>query len=86
MAKITEEQLETIVKYQDELTAILNNIGVLETQKHALLHKVAEVNEGLEKEKEKIEEEYGKISIDLKTGEYTEIKEEEEEDALEVVE
>lgn len=85
MAKITEKQLETIVKYQDELTAILNNIGVLETQKHALLHKVAEVNEGLEKEKEKIEEEYGKISIDLKTGEYTEIKEEEE-DALEVVE
>ena len=84
MAKITEEQLEKIVKYQDELTAILNNIGVLETQKHALLHKVAEVNEGLEKEKEKIEEEYGKISIDLKTGENTEIKE--EEDALEVVE
>ena len=84
MAKITEEQLEKIVKYQDELTAILNNIGVLETQKHALLHKVAEVNEGLEKEKEKIEEKYGKISIDLKTGEYTEIKE--EEDALEVVE
>ncbi len=84
MAKIKEKQLETIVKYQDELTAILNNIGVLETQKHALLHKVAEVNEGLEKEKQKIEEEYGKISIDLKTGEYTEIKE--EEDALEVVE
>ena len=83
MAKIKKEQLETIVKYQDELTAILNNIGVLETQKHALLHKVAEVNEGLEKEKQKIEEEYGKISIDLKTGEYTEIK---EEDALEVVE
>jgi len=84
MAKIKEKQLETIVKYQDELTAILNNIGVLETQKHALLHKVAEVNEGLEKEKQKIEKEYGKISIDLKTGEYTEIKE--EEDALEVVE
>ncbi len=84
MAKIKEKQLETIVKYQDELTAILNNIGVLETQKHALLHKVAEVNEGLEKEKQKIEEEYGKISIDLKTGEYTEIKE--EKDALEVVE
>jgi len=84
MAKIKEKQLETIVKYQDELTAILNNIGVLETQKHALLHKVAEVNEGLEKEKQKIEEEYGKISIDLKTGEYTEIKE--EEDALEVIE
>ena len=84
MAKIKEKQLETIVKYQDELTAILNNIGVLETQKHALLHKVAEVNKVLEEYKAELEEEYGKISIDLKTGEYTEIKE--EEDALEVVE
>jgi len=84
MAKITEEQLEIIVKHQDELTAILNNIGALETQKHALLHKIADVNESLEKEKQKIEEEYGKISIDLKTGEYTEIKK--EEDTLEVVE
>ena len=85
MAKITEEQLEKIVKHQEELTAILNNIGALETQKHALLHKVADVNEGLEKEKQELEKEYGKISVDLKTGEYTEIKEEEE-DTLEVVE
>jgi len=85
MAKIKKEQLETIVKHQEELTAILNNVGALETQKHALLHKVADVNESLEKEKQALEEEYGKISVDLKTGEYTEIKEEEEE-TLEVVE
>ena len=84
MAKITEKQLETIVKHQEELTAILNNIGALETQKHSLLHRVADVNESLEKEKQALEEEYGKISVDLKTGEYTEIKE--EEDTLEVVE
>jgi peptidoglycan hydrolase CwlO-like protein len=85
MAKIKEEQLEKIVKHQEELTAILNNIGALETQKHALLHKVADVNESLEKEKQELEKEYGKISVDdLKTGEYTEIKE--EEDTLEVVE
>ena len=84
MAKITEEQLEKIIKHQEELTAILNNIGALETQKHALPHKVADVNESLEKEKQALEEEYGKISVDLKTGEYTEIKE--EEDTLEVVE
>lgn len=84
MAKITEKQLETIVKHQEELTAILNNIGALETQKHSLLHRVADVNESLEKEKQALEKEYGKISVDLKTGEYTEIKE--EEDTLEVVE
>jgi peptidoglycan hydrolase CwlO-like protein len=78
MAKIKEEQLEKIVKHQEELTTILNNIGALETQKHALLHKVADVNESLEKEKQELEKEY------VKTGEYTEIKE--EEDTLEVVE
>ena len=82
MAKITEKQLEEIVKNQQELSSILNNIGSLETQKHALLHKVADVNEDLEKQKQELEKEYGKISIDLKTGEYTIIDEEEK---LEVV-
>jgi len=41
-----------------------------------LLHKVAEVNKVLEEQKVELEKEYGKISIDLKTGEYTEITEE----------
>ena len=54
----------------------MSEIGVVETQKHALLHKVAEVNEKLSTEKKALEEAYGKISIDLKTGEYTEITEE----------
>jgi len=76
MAKITEKQLEQIVKNQQELSSILNNIGSLETQKHALLHKVANVNEDLEKQKQELEKEYGKISINLETGEYTEITEE----------
>jgi len=80
MAKITEKQLETIIKHQDDLANLLNNIGLLETQKHALLHSVAEVNKDLEKCKQELEEEYGKISIDLKTGEYTEIEEEKTEE------
>ena len=42
-----------------------------------MLHKVAEVNTALEEYKKELEEEYGKISIDLKTGEYKEITEEE---------
>lgn len=76
MAKIKKEQLEVIVKHQEELNSIINNIGIIETQKHALLHKVAEVNKDLEEQKSLIEKEYGKISIDLETGEYTEITEE----------
>ena len=76
MAKIKQEELEKVTSIKKELDALVSEIGVVETQKHALLHKVAEVNEELSKEKEKLEESYGKISIDLETGEYTEITEE----------
>ncbi len=75
MAKITEEQLEKVVKTNKELEDTVLEIGILESKKHGLLHKVAEVNKVLEEQKVELEKEYGKISIDLKTGEYTEITE-----------
>ena len=78
MAKITEEQLNKVVEQQDELSSILPKIGVVESQKHSLLHQIAEVNKEIEEYKLKLEEEYGSISIDLKTGEYTIIEKEEE--------
>tara|TARA_R100001440_G_scaffold57155_1_gene76941 strand:+ start:145 stop:381 length:237 start_codon:yes stop_codon:yes gene_type:complete len=76
MAKITDEQLKKVVEQNKELEDTVIEIGVLESKKHALLHKVAEVNKVLEELKKELEKEYGKISIDLKTGEYTEITEE----------
>jgi len=76
MAKIKKEELEAVTSVKKELDGVVSEIGILETQKHALLHKVAEVNESLAKEKKSLEEAYGKISIDLETGEYTEITEE----------
>ncbi len=76
MAKIKKEELEKVVLVKKQLDGVVSEIGILETQKHALLHKVAEVNESLAKEKKSLEEAYGKISIDLETGEYTEITEE----------
>jgi vacuolar-type H+-ATPase subunit D/Vma8 len=76
MAKITKEQLEKISNQNKDLEDTVIEIGILESKKHALLHKVAEVNKVLEEYKQELEQEYGKISIDLKTGEYTEITEE----------
>jgi len=76
MAKITEKQLKEIVKTNKELEDTVLEIGILETKKHSLLHKVAEVNKVLEEQKVELEKEYGKISINLETGEYTEITEE----------
>jgi hypothetical protein len=74
MAKITEEQLSEIVELQTKLNEVISSIGLLETQKHGFLHDVAEVNKKIEEFKIKLEKEYGAISVDLKTGEYTEVE------------
>ena len=76
--KLTKKELEEVKSIKQELDSTINNIGVLETQKHALLHKVAEVNEKLAKSKKEFEDKYGSINIDLVTGEYTAIEKEEE--------
>ena len=74
MAKIKDEQLKEIVELQTKLNEVINNIGILETQKHGFLHEVAEVNKKIEEFKASLEKEYGAISVDLKTGEYTEVE------------
>ncbi len=76
--KLTKKELEEVKSIKQDLDSTINNIGVLETQKHALLHKVAEVNEKLAKSKKELEDKYGSINIDLVTGEYTAIEKEEE--------
>ena len=77
MGKIKEDQLKKVVKQQNELASVLGQIGALESKKHSLLHAIADMNIKIEEYKAELEEEYGKISIDLSTGEYTEIEEDE---------
>ena len=78
--KITAEQLETLVKTQRELNEILVNVGVLESQKHGLLHQLAEVNKTSEEFKSELQAQYGSININLEDGSYT-ASEEKVEDA-----
>ena len=77
MSKITDEQLKSINEGQKELMTIVNQIGILESQKHSLLHKVADANKVVEDLKAELEAEYGAIDINLVTGEYTEVKKDE---------
>ena len=74
---ITEEQLVKIQEQQKELTNLLKDIGFVEVQKHALLHKQAGLNQDIEEFKAELEKKYGAITIDIETGNYTEIKKEE---------
>lgn len=74
--KIKQDQLEKIVSQQKDLGTLLTNLGVLETQKHSLLHQVADLNKEIEDFKAILESEYGAININLEDGSYTEITEE----------
>jgi vacuolar-type H+-ATPase subunit D/Vma8 len=73
--KIKKEELKLIQEQQKKLNELVHNIGLLESQKHGLLHEIAGVNKEIEDYKEVLETEYGAINIDLEDGSYTEIKE-----------
>jgi hypothetical protein len=76
--QITQEQLDAIKSQHKDLNAVLTNIGLLESQKHLLLHQLADINKAIEDTKNKLQEEYGAINIDLSDGSYTEIEQENE--------
>jgi len=79
MSKITEEQLEKLQESQKKYAAIKHDLGQLEVQKHGLLHMWAVIQEEDNKFKQELEEEYGKININLEDGSYEEIKEDKQE-------
>ena len=78
--KIKEEELKLIQEQQKNLSELINNIGVLESQKHGLLHEIAGVNKEIEDYKEVLEAEYGQVNISLEDGTYTEIEKEDVKD------
>jgi len=73
MNKIKEEHLKEIQDQQTKLNNLLNQIGYVAAQKHGLLHEFGEVNKKVEDFKSVLEAEYGQININVETGEYTEI-------------
>jgi hypothetical protein len=76
MSKITEEQLKQLQEQEGKKNAIKHDIGLLETQKHALLHAFANIQEEQDKLKVQLEDEYGKINVNLQDGTYEVIPEE----------
>lgn len=75
--KITEEELTLLKELQGKLNQSVSQVGFLETQKHSLLHAIAEINSDVEKQKSELEAKYGSISINLEDGSFEEVKQEE---------
>lgn len=64
------QNLSTVIKTTQE------QVGVLETQKHVLLHKYDILTQELNKFKAELRETYGDVSIDIKNGSYKKVKNE----------
>jgi hypothetical protein len=73
--KIKEEELKLIQEQQKQLNELVHNIGLLESQKHGLLHDIASTNKDIEDYKDVLEVEYGAININVEDGTYTKIEE-----------
>ena len=79
MSKITSPKVQKKKLKKQKKKAIKHDIGVLETQKHSLLHVWADIVSQQEGAKKELEEKYGKINIDLKDGSYEKIEEQKDE-------
>ena len=74
--KIEKEELESIQNLVKQINSGQLQIGQLETQKHMLLHQVAEVQKGLKNLQEDLEKKYGKVNVNIEDGTITPMKEE----------
>ena len=72
--KIEEQELQALKGFQQLIAESLQKIGYLESQKHNLLHALAQVSGEQQEMIKALEEKYGKIEIDLADGSYTKVE------------
>ena len=78
--KISEEQLKELQGHVNKINQAQLQLGGLESQKHSLLHAVVNMQTELSEFQNKLEEEYGKVSISIQDGTIAPLPEENVED------
>tara|TARA_R100001129_G_C5237051_1_gene224335 strand:+ start:513 stop:776 length:264 start_codon:yes stop_codon:yes gene_type:complete len=78
--KIKDEQLEELQGKLKMIDSIRMQVGTLENQKFAYLSQMAAVQQELNKMQNDLQDEYGKVSINITDGTITELPEEDEAD------
>ena len=73
--KIKEEELKSLQEKVGIQQNLQLQVGQLELQKFFLLNSAAKNQQDLSEEQKKLEEEYGKVNINLQDGSYEEIEE-----------
>ena len=70
---ISEKQLKTIQGLTGKQNDLVIGLGSLEVQKISLLEQFKDNNKLVDEFKKELEEEFGQIQVDLKTGEISEL-------------
>ena len=78
--KISEEQLKELQGHVNKINQAQLQLGGLESQKHSLLHAVVNMQTELTEFQNKLEEEYGKVSVNIQDGTIAPLPEENVED------
>jgi flagellar biosynthesis/type III secretory pathway chaperone len=76
MSKLEEKELQVLKEQEGKKSSILHDLGVLDIQKHSLLHAYSVIQNQQEETKKELEEKYGKINVDLSDGSFTKVEDE----------
>jgi len=66
---ISEEQLKAIQEIVSPINNMQMEIGRMESRKHMLMHEIGMLQGKLQEQQKTLEEEYGKVNINIQTGE-----------------
>ena len=66
--KITDDQLKEVQDLINNINRSQMELGQVETKKHAMLHNVSMLQEGVGKIRDTFEKEYGTADVDIQTG------------------
>jgi hypothetical protein len=66
---ITEEQLKSIQEIVVPINQAQMELGRMATQKHMILHEITRLQDSLKEKQVALEKEYGKVNINIQTGE-----------------
>ena len=66
--KITNEQLEEVQKLINDINRSQMELGQMETKKHAILHHISMLQEGVGRLRETFEKDYGTSDINIQDG------------------
>ena len=76
--KITDEELKELQDQVSRINSAQLRLGGIESQKHTLVHGINAMQKEVQDMQVKLEEKYGKVSINITDGTIQEIPEEDE--------